>query len=99
MYLGIKWVLTKSFARIHKANLINFGILPLNFENEKDYKKISQGDKLRVENVIDSLKENRPLVVTNLTTDTTINAIFDLTERQKNIIFVGGLLNYTRENQ
>ena len=99
MYLGIKWVLTKSFARIHKANLINFGILPLNFENENDYKKITQGDKLRIENIIDSLKKNKPLIVKNVTTDTTINAIYNLTDRQKDIIFAGGLLNYTRENQ
>jgi len=99
MYLGVKWVLTKSFARIHKANLINFGILPLTFEDEQDYQKLNQGDKLKIENVIYNLKANKSLEIKNLTTNTIIRASYDLTDRQKEIIFAGGLLNYTRENQ
>jgi aconitate hydratase len=99
MHLGVKWVLTKSFARIHKANLINFGILPLNFESEEDYNKLSQGDKLKMVNVIESLKKNQPLTIQNLSQGNTLKAVYELTERQKNIIFAGGLLNYTREKQ
>lgn len=99
MYLRIKWVLAKSFARIHKANLINFGILPLEFENENDYDKLEQGDKLILENVINSLNSDNNLNIKNLTQNTTIPVKHDLTERQKEIVLAGGLLNYTRENQ
>ncbi len=99
MYLGIKWVLTKSFARIHKANLINFGILPLEFENENDYEKFAQGDKLTLENVVNSLKEGNQLTIKNLTKKISIPVKHDLTDRQKDILLAGGLLNYTRENQ
>jgi aconitate hydratase len=99
MHLGIKWVLTKSFARIHKANLVNFGILPLTFENLEDYKKFDQNDRLRVKNVISSLKANQPLVIENLTKNTTIKATYDLSDRAIDIILAGGLLNYTRDVQ
>lgn len=99
MYLGIKWVLSKSFARIHMANLINFGIIPLNFQNETDYDNISQGDQLKIENVIETIKSNNPLIIINLTQNYELMATYDLTDRQKEIIFAGGLLNYTRENQ
>lgn len=99
MYLGIKWVLAKSFARIHEANLINFGILPLTFKNDNDYDKLSQGDNLKIENVIESLKENKPLIINNLTKNIDIEVSYNLTNRQKDIIFAGGLLNYTRESQ
>jgi aconitate hydratase len=99
MYLGIKWVLAKSFARIHKANLINFGILPLEFENETDYEKLAQGDKLLLENVINSLNSGKQLSIKNLTKSVSIPVKHDLTDRQKEIVLSGGLLNYTRENQ
>lgn len=99
MYLGIKWVLTKSFARIHKANLINFGILPLTFKNPADYDKFSQHDQLRIQNVIASLRANKPLTIENLTKNIKITASYDLSERAKEIIIAGGLLNYTREQQ
>ena len=62
-------------------------------------KGLEQGDKLRIENVIKSLKVNNSLVIQNLSKNISINATYDLTERQKDIIFAGGLLNYTRENQ
>jgi aconitate hydratase len=99
MYLGIKWVLTRSFARIHKANLINFGILPLTFENPEDYDKFSQNDQLRIQNVIASLRSNEPLLIENLTKNMKIAVTYDLSERAKEIIIAGGLLNYTREQQ
>jgi len=99
MYLGIKWVLTKSFARIHKANLVNFGILPLTFDNAADYDSFNQNDRLRIRNVIQSLKKKQPLVVENLTRGTEITARYDLSDRAIAIILAGGMLNYTREQQ
>jgi aconitate hydratase len=99
MYLGIKWVLAKSFARIHKANLINFGILPLTFDNSTDYDKLEMGDKLRLRDVIGALRANKPLVIENLTKDVKITVGYNLSERAKEIIIAGGLLNYTRDQQ
>ncbi len=97
MYLGVKWVLAKSFARIHKANLVNFGIIPLTFANPEDYEKISSGDKIRAENVRRSLKQNEPLVLKNLTRGIEIRAEYDLSERQREIILDGGLLNHVKK--
>ncbi|MBN1350069.1 aconitate hydratase [candidate division KSB1 bacterium] len=99
MYLGIKFVLTKSFARIHQANLINFGIIPLSFEKPEDYSRLEQGDRLKIENVRQAIKSNQPLVIQNLTQKTSIKAIYSLSERQREIILQGGLLNYTKNNQ
>ena len=96
LYLGIKAVLVKSFARIHIANLINAGILPLTFKNEADYDKISQGDSLEIGDIRESIKAGRPLVVKNLTTGDSIEAVYDLSGRAKDILLAGGLLNYTK---
>ena len=86
----------KSFARIHIANLINAGILPLTFKNEADYDKISQGDSLEIGDIRESIKAGRPLVVKNLTTGDSIEAVYDLSGRAKDILLAGGLLNYTK---
>ncbi len=99
MFLGVKWVLAKSFARIHKANLINFGILPLTFEDSSEYEKFEQNDHLRIRNVIESLRENKPMVIENVTKGLEIKASYDLSERAKKIILAGGLLNFTRDQQ
>jgi len=99
MYLGIKWVLSKSFARIHKANLINFGILPLTFKDPADYDKFDQNDQLRARNVIALLRDNKSLIIENLTKNKKFTVSYDLSERAKEIIIAGGLLNYTREQQ
>ena len=96
MYLGIKMVLTKSFARIHLANLINFGILPLTFANPADYDKIDQGDKLKLPMVADILSTGADLTVKNLTKNVDIQVTYSLTPRQVQIVRAGGLLNYTR---
>ncbi|GAW91304.1 aconitate hydratase [Calderihabitans maritimus] len=96
MYLGIKAVLAKSFARIHKANLINFGIIPLTFMNEEDYENIRQEDKLEIPDVAEQLTKGRELLVKNLTQGTTFRVLHDLSPRQIEIIQAGGLLNYTR---
>ena len=98
LYLGIKAVLVKSFARIHRANLINAGILPLTFVNENDYDKISQGDEIAIENVRADIEAGKTqLTVVNKTTGEQIPVLCELTGRTKDIILAGGLLDYTRE--
>lgn len=99
LYLGIKAVLVKSFARIHRANLVNAGILPLTFVNESDYDKISEGDKLELANIrADITAGKQEITLVNKTTGDNISVLCELTERQKDIILAGGLLDYTREN-
>ena len=98
LYLGIKAVLVKSFARIHRANLINAGILPLTFVNEADYDKISQGDEIAIDNVRADIEAGKTqLTVKNKTTGSEIPVLCELTGRTKDIILAGGLLDYTRE--
>ncbi|HHV50907.1 MAG TPA: aconitate hydratase [Clostridiales bacterium] len=97
LYLGIKAVIVKSFARIHVANLINAGILPLTFANESDYDRISMGDLLSLPNVRERLKNGQPIVLENKTTWETIPLNSQLSKRQVEILLAGGLLNYTRE--
>lgn len=98
LYLGIKAVLVKSFARIHRANLINAGILPLTFVNEADYDKINQGDEIAIANVRADIEADKTqLTVINKTTGTEIPVLCELTGRTKDIILAGGLLDYTRE--
>ena len=96
MYLGLKMVLTKSFARIHLANLINFGILPLTFADPKDYDRIDQGDELQLPMVSDIIATGADLNVKNLTKKIDIQVTYSLTPRQVAIVRAGGLLNYTR---
>ncbi len=98
LYLGVKAVITKSFARIHCANLINAGILPLNFANSDDYDKISQGDELSLKGIKNAIINNEPAVLVNLTTGEEYELKYDLSQRQKDIILAGGLLNYTKSN-
>lgn len=95
MYLGIKAVIAQSFERIHAANLINFGIIPLTFAREEDYEKISQGDDIEINNIVDQLKKGKDIVLENRTEDLKILLVCELSERQRGILFAGGLLNYT----
>ncbi len=97
LYLGIKAVIAKSFARIHAANLINAGILPLTFKNAEDYEKISQFDSLEINNVIDSLSGE--MVLENKTKNEKYQLVCNLAERDEKIMRAGGLLNYTKLNQ
>lgn len=98
LYLGIKAVLVKSFARIHRANLINAGILPLTFVNEADYDKINQGDEIVLADVrADVEADMSKLTVVNKTRGVEIPVLCELTGRTKDIILAGGLLDYTRE--
>lgn len=98
LYLGVKAVIVKSFARIHRSNLINAGILPLTFVNESDYDLISQGDELSIPNVKTLIEEGKNLVVINKTTGKEIPVECELSDRTKDIIIAGGLLNYTKQN-
>ncbi len=95
MYLGVRCVIAKSFARIHVANLINAGILPLTFQNPEDYDWVSQGSHLVFDNIRASMEAGK-LVVQDEKTGKCFTAVCDLTERQRNILLAGGLLNYTK---
>ncbi len=96
MYLGIKAVLVKSFARIHRANLINFGILPLEFAQESDYDLLAQGESITIEELHEALSSGKPLTVTTSSGKSfTVN--HNLSPRQAAIIKAGGLLNFTKE--
>jgi len=98
MYLGVKAVITKSFARIHKANLVNFGLLPLTFKNELDYDNIDQDDVLILKDLISSLKNNKNIKLINETKNQEYDLICDISDRAKDIVLSGGLLNYTKKN-
>ena len=96
MYLGIRGVIAKSFARIHVANLINAGILPMTFEDPADYDKLDQDADLYIEGIVNGMAEGK-LTVTDRTTGNKFNVLCGLTERQRAILLAGGLLNYTKE--
>ena len=98
MYLGIKAVIAKSFARIHRANLINFGIIPFTFVNEKDYDDIDEMDKLKITGLLE-LKENTPITVQNVTKGNTFQVEHNLTQLDIDTIKAGGTLNLIRQNQ
>ena len=97
LYLGIKAVVVKSFARIHRANLINAGILPLTFVNEADYDNINEGDELALPNVRKMIEAGKTkLLLINRTQGKEIPVLCELSGRTKDIILAGGLLDYTR---
>ena len=95
MYLGIRCVIAKSFARIHVANLINAGILPVTFANPEDYDRLEQGEKLTISNIVKGMEEG-VLTVTD-ENGFAFQVVCNLTDRQRAILLAGGLLNYTRE--
>ncbi len=96
LYLGVRVVITKSFARIHVANLINAGIMPLTFANADDYDKVSQGDMLSIEGVWAGMDSGK-MTLKNETTGEKIPLVCAFTERQKAILKAGSLLAYTKE--
>lgn len=100
LYLGIRAVVAKSFARIHRDNLINNGILPLTFANEGDYDDISPMDELTLPHVREAIAQGQEqLTLHNATKGRDYTVCLPLTQRQRGMILAGGLLNYTRECQ
>lgn len=100
LYLGIRAVVAKSFARIHRDNLINNGILPLTFASEADYDAISPMDELSLPGVREAIAQGKEqLTLRNETTGKEYAVCLPLTQRQRGMILAGGLLNYTRESQ
>ncbi len=97
LQLGIKGVIVKSFARIHVANLINSGILPMTFINEADYDGIEAGDELILDNVKEQIIKGDKLIIKNVTKGMDIDVQISMSERQKKIMLDGGLLNFTRK--
>ena len=98
MYLGVRAVITKSFARIHVANLINAGIMPLTFKNPDDYDKLNQGGKLTLLNVFAGM-DSGEITLKNETTGENFALCVSFTERQKAILKAGGLLSYTKKGE
>jgi len=96
MYLGLRVILAQSFARIHRANLINFGILPLTFVNEKDLTRMKAGDSLHLLNVHQAIQTAAPFALTLNDDSDPVWVQHDLTERQAKILLAGGLLNATK---
>ncbi|MCR4322123.1 MAG: aconitate hydratase [Candidatus Brocadiaceae bacterium] len=93
-YLGVKAVIVKSFARIHRANLVNFGILPLTFENENDYNLFDLGDTIELPDIKNRLKSKTKIIIKNITKSEEVKVTHTLTPREIDILCVGGLLNY-----
>lgn len=98
LYLGVKAVITKSFARIHMANLINAGIVPMTFANESDYDRIDQDDELKIENIADQIAAGGNITVKNVTKGFDFECAVNFSDRQKQMLYAGGLLNYTKNN-
>lgn len=99
LYLGVKAVITKSFARIHVANLVNAGILPFTFANESDYDRIDQMDELELADIRAAMENNTPVVLKNLTKNEEYPLdAGHLSARQRAMLLCGGLLDYTRES-
>ncbi|MFA6506834.1 MAG: aconitate hydratase [Treponemataceae bacterium] len=97
MYLGVRLLIAKSVERIHAANLVNFGILMLTFEDPIDYDRLKEGDELQIDTVREALRGEK-IVVRNKTSGYSFNALCGLTERQKAIVLAGGALNYAAGN-
>lgn len=93
LYLGVRAVVTKSFARIHAANLINAGIMPLTFKNPEDYDKVSQGDVLKLSHIYEGMDKGE-IIMTDETTGQRFTLVCSFTERQKEILKAGSLLKY-----
>lgn len=98
LYLGIRAVITKSFARMHKANLINSGIIPLTFKNPDDYDKISADDNLLLENIREAVADKDNAKLINLSKGEEFELTLELSERARAILLAGGMLNYTANN-
>jgi aconitate hydratase len=99
MYMGVKAVIAKSFERIHTANLINFGIVPLTFKNEQDYENVDQGDNLEIPGIGQKIRAGETLTVKNTTKGVQFDVGYDLSERAKEIVLSGGMLSYIKNKK
>lgn len=95
LYLGIKAVFAKSFARIHKANLINTGIIPLVFKNPKD-SEINSFDEIEIKDLVKQLKQGNEIYALNKSTGKSIKLLLEVTDREKEILLCGGYINYMK---
>ena len=95
LYLGVRGVIAKSFARIHKANLINNGIVPLEFKNEADYNEVDPLDELVIDNIKEALTKGS-VKVKNISKNSEFEVLIDLTEKEIQVIKAGGRLNYLK---
>ncbi|MGC8852784.1 MAG: aconitate hydratase, partial [Hydrogenobacter sp.] len=98
-FLGVRVVIAKSFARIHHANLVNFGIVPLEFVDKEDYNKFSMGDEIYIPELIERLKSGKEIVVINKTTGEEIPCKYNLTPKQISVLLAGGLLRWIKNKQ
>ena len=96
LYLGVKAVIAKSFARIHMANLVNFGIAPITLKNEEDYEKIAEGDEILIEGFKEAIASKSEAVLVNKTNGERVPLVLSFSERQREILLAGGTLNYTK---
>ena len=96
MYLGVRAVIAKSIERIHKANLINFAILPIEFADEADYNKIDSNDELLIEDMLDAVENSETITVKNVTKNFSFTGSLKLSSRDRDILLAGGLLAYTK---
>jgi len=99
LQLGVKAVIAKSFARIHKANLINSGILPLTFVDEKDYEDIEVGDVLKIENAVEQVRRGGRITVKNQTKGTTFEVDLEVSDRNREVLIAGGMINYVKSKK
>ena len=99
LYLGIKAVIAKSFARIHVANLINFGIVPMTLENPDDYEHFAQGDCLEIQGFAAAVAGETQVTLVNKTNGKTAKLRLDFSARQRDILLAGGRLNYTKQGK
>ncbi|MGA1871339.1 MAG: aconitate hydratase [bacterium] len=99
MYLGVQAVIAKSFERIHSQNLINFGVIPLIFKDEKDYEKIEVNDILHITALKDQIKKGVDIIVEDKSKGFTFTTLLSVSSRQKNILLKGGLLNLAKNEE
>ena len=96
MYLGVRTVIAKSIERIHKANLINFCIVPISFTGSADYDKIKLGDRLEIDNLLEAIEKSSEVKIIDKTSSFEITGKLELSNRERKILLSAGLLNYTR---
>ena len=99
MYMGVKAVIAKSMERIHEANLLNFGIVPLKFKNEDDYDDINQGDELEITGLKKAIEDGKSVMVKNKTKNSEYETTYNLSDRQKKLLLAGGTLAYMKKQQ